>query len=223
MCCRRPRTDDVAVRATWPPRYDHRAMTTEPLFIPHLEDVARTEDGRAWLDRLPALVGDLLAELHRAPVPETTDLYPLTKIMNAWADQAERRMERLRPDLDPGLVALGLRTLRELPDSSARKVILHGDFNPGNRPGEFPQGAIPDASGLASSLSTSTSMMPRSWRSRCGPTSQANDTSAAGRSRGHGTEQPPPPGIRSPFHVSTYSPTWTSETASPRRLVPMRR
>jgi streptomycin 6-kinase len=49
-----------------------------------------------------------------------------------WADLAESRVERLRPDYDPGLVAHGVRLLRELPGSAAREVVVHGDFNPGN-------------------------------------------------------------------------------------------
>ncbi|MEV0459334.1 aminoglycoside phosphotransferase family protein [Catellatospora methionotrophica] len=49
-----------------------------------------------------------------------------------WADLVEQRMARLRPGFDPGLVAHGARLLRELPVSAPRRVLVHGDANPGN-------------------------------------------------------------------------------------------
>ncbi|MEV4621051.1 aminoglycoside phosphotransferase family protein [Asanoa sp. NPDC049573] len=56
----------------------------------------------------------------------------LAAVTADWADLAEERMARIRPGYDPGLVAEGVRLLRQLPGSAPRTVLLHGDFNPGN-------------------------------------------------------------------------------------------
>ncbi len=76
----------------------------------------------------------LLRELWSAEPPRSgpTALERVADLTADWADIAEERMERLRPDFDPGLVATGVRLLRELPGAAAREVIVHGDFNPGN-------------------------------------------------------------------------------------------
>lgn len=63
---------------------------------------------------------------------EHTRLERVAALTADWADTAEERMERLRPDFDPGLVATAVRLLRELPGSATREVVIHGDFNPGN-------------------------------------------------------------------------------------------
>jgi streptomycin 6-kinase len=82
-------------------------------------------------DRLRA-AARVLKELHDAPVPPDTGLDRLGDRMAEWADLTEERMARLRPDFDPGLVALGVRLLRELSGTAGREVVVHGDFNPGN-------------------------------------------------------------------------------------------
>ncbi|OSC40864.1 hydroxyurea phosphotransferase [Mycobacterium decipiens] len=74
----------------------------------------------------------LLRELWRAPVPELTRLERLGDVTAEWADLVEQRMHRCRPGFDPGLVAHGIRLLRELPASASHTVVVHGDFNPGN-------------------------------------------------------------------------------------------
>jgi streptomycin 6-kinase len=56
----------------------------------------------------------------------------LRTVLAEWADLTEERLARLRPDYDLGLVAHGVRLMRELPSSAGRSVLLHGDFNPGN-------------------------------------------------------------------------------------------
>jgi streptomycin 6-kinase len=86
---------------------------------------------RAVTARLQA-AARVLKELHDAPVPPGTGLDRLGDRMAGWADLAEERMARLRPDFDPGLVRLGIRLLRELPATAGREVVVHGDFNPGN-------------------------------------------------------------------------------------------
>lgn len=74
----------------------------------------------------------LLSELWSVTPPEHSGLERVAALTADWADTAEERMERLRPDFDPGLVATAVRQLRELPASATREVIVHGDFNPGN-------------------------------------------------------------------------------------------
>jgi len=75
---------------------------------------------------------EILRELWQTPVPEHTGLEHLAAVTAEWADLAEERVERLRPGFDPGLVARGIRLLRELPATASRRVVVHGDFNPGN-------------------------------------------------------------------------------------------
>ena len=74
----------------------------------------------------------LLSELWSVPVPEQTGLERVADVTAEWADLIEERMDRLKPDFDPGLVTLGARLLRDLPATAPRTVIVHGDFNPGN-------------------------------------------------------------------------------------------
>ena len=74
----------------------------------------------------------LLRELWSVAPPERCGLERVAALTADWADTAEERMDRLRPDFDPGLVATAVRLLRELPGSAMRDVIVHGDFNPGN-------------------------------------------------------------------------------------------
>ncbi|HEU5357233.1 MAG TPA: aminoglycoside phosphotransferase family protein [Actinocrinis sp.] len=83
-------------------------------------------------DRRLLIGGQLLYELWSVPPPQQTGLESLADVTAEWADIAEARMARFKPDFDPGLVALGVRLLRELPGTAERDVIVHGDFNPGN-------------------------------------------------------------------------------------------
>jgi streptomycin 6-kinase len=83
-------------------------------------------------DRRLLIGAQLLYELWSATPPEQTGLEPLGEVTAEWADLVEARMARFKPDFDPGLVALGARLLRELPRSAERRVVVHGDFNPGN-------------------------------------------------------------------------------------------
>jgi len=78
------------------------------------------------------IAAEILAQLWSAQVPERTGLEHVGAYTAALADVAEERMDRLRPGFDPGLVALGARLLRELPSTAERKVVVHGDINPGN-------------------------------------------------------------------------------------------
>ncbi|MFC4530505.1 aminoglycoside phosphotransferase family protein [Sphaerisporangium dianthi] len=91
----------------------------------------RAVDGLAAEDRLLA-GAEVLDELWSVPPPAETRLERLGEVTAEWAGLVEDRMDRLRPGFDPGLVAHGVRLLRELPGTAARQVVLHGDFNPGN-------------------------------------------------------------------------------------------
>jgi streptomycin 6-kinase len=91
----------------------------------------RSADGIPAEQRL-VLAAAVLWELWSAPVPGRTTLERVGDVAAEWADGVEERMRRLRPGFDPGLVAHGARLLRELPTTSRREVVLHGDFNPGN-------------------------------------------------------------------------------------------
>ncbi|GAA4676019.1 aminoglycoside phosphotransferase family protein [Streptomyces youssoufiensis] len=89
------------------------------------------EDGRHSPDARLAAAAELLNGLWSAP-PPATGLERLAAVTREWATLVEQRMARLRPDYDPGLVAIGVDLLRTLPRSATREVVVHGDFNPGN-------------------------------------------------------------------------------------------
>ena len=74
---------------------------------------------------------EVLRGLWRPQLPDVR-MERLADVAAEWADTLEERMDRHRPDLDPGLVSLGGRLLRELPRTAEREVVVHGDFNPGN-------------------------------------------------------------------------------------------
>jgi streptomycin 6-kinase len=146
---RLPDGTSVIVKIGWP----HREMLTEPAAL-------RLWDGRGSVRLLlddparHALVlercdpGEPLAS-SSLPAPERlrigcsvlrrlwqaapADSFELLGTVTAeWADLTEERLARLRPGYDPGLVAHGVRLLRSLPSSAGSRVLLHGDFNPGN-------------------------------------------------------------------------------------------
>ncbi|MBV1851299.1 aminoglycoside phosphotransferase family protein [Catellatospora tritici] len=62
----------------------------------------------------------------------TGEFDSLAAVTAHWADLVDERMARLAPGYDAELVAYGARLLRELPATADRRVLLHGDFNPGN-------------------------------------------------------------------------------------------
>ena len=74
----------------------------------------------------------VLRLLWEAAPPATGAIDDLGAVTAEWADLVEERMARVRPGYDAGLVAEGARLLRDLPGSAAQRVLLHGDFNPGN-------------------------------------------------------------------------------------------
>lgn len=75
----------------------------------------------------------VLRRLWSAAVPTDSSFEALADVTAEWATLVRERMVRHRPPVDPGVVELGAQLLEQLPlDSSARTVVLHGDFNPGN-------------------------------------------------------------------------------------------
>jgi streptomycin 6-kinase len=74
----------------------------------------------------------VLRQLWDAPLPLDSDIEELGSVTAEWADLVDERMARIMPGYDAGLVAEGARLLRDLPGSTRRDVVLHGDFNPGN-------------------------------------------------------------------------------------------
>jgi streptomycin 6-kinase len=139
----------VIVKIGWP----HREMYSEPAAL-------RQWAGRGAVRLIrhdPARHAMLLSrcvpglELGRSPAPATERLRQgcavlsrlwtapttheferLTDVTAHWATLTEERLDRIRPGYDRGLVAEGVRLLRELPASAGPDVLLHGDFNPGN-------------------------------------------------------------------------------------------
>jgi streptomycin 6-kinase len=147
---RLPDGSPVIVKIGWP----HREMLTEPaalrlwagrgavrllahdpvrhalLLAPCVPGEPLASSSQPAVDRL-RIGCAVLRELWSAEGP-FTGIEDLGTVVSEWADLAEERMARLRPGYDPELVAQGVRLLRELPSTATRRVLLHGDFNPGN-------------------------------------------------------------------------------------------
>jgi streptomycin 6-kinase len=81
-----------------------------------------------------ATVGaELLCRLWDAPVPADGGPFETVDAVAAeWSALTARRMDELRPAVDAGLVAGGVELLSSLPASATRRVLVHGDINPGN-------------------------------------------------------------------------------------------
>ncbi|HVX43688.1 MAG TPA: aminoglycoside phosphotransferase family protein [Mycobacteriales bacterium] len=75
---------------------------------------------------------EVLAALWSHPAPAESGFEQIADVCAEWADLAEHRMAELAPPFDPGLVRLGADQLRTLPASAGRRVVVHGDANPGN-------------------------------------------------------------------------------------------
>ncbi len=73
----------------------------------------------------------------RGPAGDGPRFGSMTQVCDEWAQGAQCRAEKYGAALralgtDPGILALGIELLRELPRSASRQVVVHGDFNPGN-------------------------------------------------------------------------------------------
>ena len=82
-------------------------------------------------DRL-VLAATLLRRLWDRAVPEGAPFERVTDVCAEWAGGVRRRMDELRPPIDPGLVDVGAGLLESLPATASRSVLVHGDFNPTN-------------------------------------------------------------------------------------------
>jgi streptomycin 6-kinase len=74
----------------------------------------------------------VLRQLWEVPLPAASGIEDLEAVTGEWADLVEERTVRINPAYDAGLIAEGTWLLRHLPSSASRRVLLHGDFNPGN-------------------------------------------------------------------------------------------
>jgi streptomycin 6-kinase len=83
-------------------------------------------------DKALAVGAGLLTSLWAVRPPPGLALERLEDVMSDWAAEGWERWERHRPPYDPDLVRTGLDLLESLPQSASRRVVLHGDFNPGN-------------------------------------------------------------------------------------------
>ncbi|MGI8869816.1 MAG: aminoglycoside phosphotransferase family protein [Mycobacteriales bacterium] len=85
------------------------------------------------------LAAELLNGLWAKGIPEGEgDVFgSMQSACREWADVAAARVEELGDRLvelgiDRGILGLGIELLRSLPGSAERRVVVHGDFNPGN-------------------------------------------------------------------------------------------
>jgi streptomycin 6-kinase len=90
--------------------------------------------GRANLPIEEALgaAAAILNRLWQGDLERCASFELLGDVTAEWAGGVRERMHRHRPPFDPGLVETGARLLETLPGSAGRRVVLHGDFNPGN-------------------------------------------------------------------------------------------
>ena len=82
-------------------------------------------------DEQDRVISELVLQLGKEP-PYGARFRPLQDMCDNWAKAAEAEMTRLRPDVDAGLVALGVALFRELPGSSDREVLLATDLHAEN-------------------------------------------------------------------------------------------
>lgn len=75
---------------------------------------------------------EVLAALWSHPAPADSSFELVSDVAAEWADGVQERMATLKPPFDPELVRLGADLLRTLPMSASRRVVVHGDANPGN-------------------------------------------------------------------------------------------
>lgn len=126
--------EPAALRA-WDGRAAVRLIADDPrrhaLILELCEPGERLADaGLPADDRLRIGCG-ILRELWTAEITGP-GIEPLGAVTAEWSKLVRERMERVQPPYDPGLVRLGADLLAELPAATPRRVLLHGDFHPGN-------------------------------------------------------------------------------------------
>jgi streptomycin 6-kinase len=73
------------------------------------------------------------AVLNQLWIPAPEQGFELVADVTAeWAQTARERMDKFKPPFDAKLVDDGIQLLETLPNTAARSVLIHGDFNPGN-------------------------------------------------------------------------------------------
>lgn len=92
--------------------------------------VALDESGLTVREALHRAAAVLL-QLWSAPVPSDAPFERVADVTREWATMVRERMVHHRPPFDPGLVETGARLLETLADGG-RRVVIHGDYNPGN-------------------------------------------------------------------------------------------
>jgi streptomycin 6-kinase len=149
---------DAVLKVTWP----HPEAATEAAALRWWDGAGAVrligEDSEAWVmllerclpgtplrdaglptERGLAIGTELLSALWGKGLPpdEDSPFESMLQICGGWADIADRRVEEYGAALralgtDPGILNLGVELLRTLPGSAERRVLVHGDFNPGN-------------------------------------------------------------------------------------------
>jgi len=149
---------DAVLKVTWP----HPEASTEAAALRWWDGVGAirllAEDRDAWvmliergdpgtplrdagvpIDRALSIGAGLMNALWGKGIPAADGpcFESMHQVCDLWADLAERRAELYgaalrRHGTDPGILALGIGLLRTLARSATRKVVVHGDLNPGN-------------------------------------------------------------------------------------------
>lgn len=141
----------VVLKAGWPHREareeatalrhwhgDGAVLVYEAVPECHVLLLERCEPGTTLADAAiqpeDALVAaaDVIVRLWAAPPPANSALELLGDVTAEWSGQVRERFRRYRPSFDPGLVEHGAALLESLPRTASRRVVVHGDFNPGN-------------------------------------------------------------------------------------------
>lgn len=75
---------------------------------------------------------EILRRLWARPLPADAPFELVADVCAEWSALTRQRFEEFPLGLDPGLVATGADLLETLPATATRRVLVHGDFNPGN-------------------------------------------------------------------------------------------
>ncbi len=112
---------------------------TWALLLERCEPGTPLREARLPYERGLQIAADVLDALWKKGVPgaNTAGFDDMGSVCDGWADLSAERAGSNGAVLsalgvDPGVVDLGIGLLRELPRSAARRVVVHGDANPGN-------------------------------------------------------------------------------------------
>jgi len=141
----------AVLKVTWPhreARHEHtglahwngdgavRLLEADPeryaLLVERCEPGTELSAGGLDVDAALSVGGQLLRHLWSREPAAACDLEEVGVVTGQWAGLVRERMERFRPPFDAGLVEAGAGLLESLPATASRRVVVHGDFNPGN-------------------------------------------------------------------------------------------